>query len=137
MPPDGHETGETGEMEVVKIEELHGHIRAARKESSMTQRELGKRVGVTPQAIGQWEKPVRGGGVLPPLRRIKQIEDILRVDFGKIELMGEDHQQINMNFLKSGGVTDTLLERRVKLIEAILHADETTLALVERIVAHR
>ncbi len=122
---------------MVKIEELNRYILAARKESRMTQRELGKRIGVTPQAIGQWEKSVRDGGVLPPLRRIKQMEDILRVDFGEIELPGDNPQHINMNFFKSGGVTDTLLERRVKLIEAILHADETTLELVERIVTHR
>ena len=122
---------------MVKIEELHRFILAARKKARMTQRELGKRIGVTPQAIGQWEKSVRDGGVLPPLRRIKQMEEVLCVDFGEIELPGDNPQHINMKFLKAGGVTDTLLERRVKLIEAILHADETTLELVERIVTHR
>ena len=122
---------------MVKIEELHGYILAARKKARMTQRELGKRIGVTPQAIGQWEKSVRDSGVLPPLRRIKQMEEVLRVDFGEIELPGDNPQHINMNFLKAGGVTDTLLERRVKLIEAILHADEMTLELIERVVSPR
>ena len=118
---------------MIKHGDLYRYILSARKEARMTQRELGGRIGVTPQAIGQWEKAVADGGILPPLRRIKQIEDVLHVNFGEIELP-DDQQHINMAFIKAPTNYDDLLERRIVLIEKVLHADSATLRLLETII---
>ena len=118
----------------MKIEEVYLYIKSARTEKEMTQRELGKRIGVTPQSIGQWEKSVEDGGILPPLRRIKQIQDVLEVDFGEIEVGdGRGTMSLDTSFIKPK-INNNIIERRFKVIEKIIHSDEKTIELIERVL---
>jgi transcriptional regulator with XRE-family HTH domain len=108
----------------MKLEDLGEHLLKFRKSLGMTQRELAKRLGVTPQAVGQWES----GGMDVPIKRIPQLEDILGI---KIELEDINQKPFNTDFIKSG---PTHFERRVSIIEQVINTDEETLTLLERIL---
>ena len=108
----------------MKQEDLGEHLCKFRKSKRMTQRELAKKLGVTPQAVGQWEKGTHN----VPLKRIKPLEDILGI---KIELEDINQKPFNTDFIKSG---PTHFERRVSIIEQVINTDEETLTLLERIL---
>ncbi len=114
-----------------RFEELWKHIHAARKGAGMTQRELASRIGVSPQAVGQWEKAPSNGGILPGLKRVSQLEAALKVNFGDIELPSEARHRSSVPHVSAPH--DDNLERRVELIEIILHANERLLTLLEAI----
>ena len=105
----------------MKQEDLGEHLCKFRKSKRMTQRELAKKLGVTPQAVGQWEKGTHN----VPLKRIKPLEDSLGI---KIEI---EDTTFNTDFIKSG---PTHFERRVSIIEQVINTDEETLTLLERIL---
>lgn len=128
-----HDDRNAGELQVTKQEELYSHLKAGRNERGVTQRELGEKLGVTPQAIGQWEKPVSDGGVVIPIPRIKEIEDVLGLDFGEIELVGSN-QRLNTNFIKSKPEHKTHFERRIAIIEKVVDVSEETLSVLEALL---
>ena len=105
----------------MKQEDLGEHLCKFRKSKRMTQRELAKKLGVTPQAVGQWEKGTHN----VPLKRIKPLEDILGI---KIEI---EDITFNTDFIKS---CPTHFERRVSIIEQVINTDEETLTLLERVL---
>jgi transcriptional regulator with XRE-family HTH domain len=121
----------------MRYTEIYKTIRDARERMKLTKRELASRIGVSPQAIALWEKPITAGGVLPSLKRIPQLERALSVDFGDIELPNDDGHIRNAPHLAQTPSTghDPLLERRVALIETVLHADQQLLTLLEAIAA--
>lgn len=113
---------------------LYIWISRTRKLKGMTQRELAKRIGVTPQAVGLWEKSPHRGGTEPRRVRLTQIENVFNEKY-----LGRDHRDPqrpeDMQYLMLRDQhTDDLLERRLLLIEDILHADEIILAAVESVI---
>jgi len=113
----------------MKLEDLGKNLLTFRKSKRMTQRELSKRLGISPQAVGQWEK----GTANVPLKRIKPLEDVLGIKFPDIDIDDGDINQkpFNTEFIKSG---PTHFERRVSIIEQVITTDEETLTLLERIL---
>jgi len=118
---------------------LYKWISRTRKTKGMTQRELAKRVGVTPQAVGLWEKPPHRGGTEPRRSRLTQIEDILGARYHEYsgdlrhtsgEIDKETEYRVTLKHR-----TGDLLERRLMLIEDILHADEIVITTLESLIA--
>jgi len=114
--------------------ELHLWISRSRKMEGMTQRELAKRIGVTPQAVGLWEKPPHRGGTEPRRARLTQIENVLGVKYSDNPADSSKSAE-DLHYLNAiNGRTDDLLERRLLLIEDILHADEVVLTMLESLI---
>jgi len=114
--------------------ELHLWISRSRKIKGMTQRELAKRIGVTPQAVGLWEKPPHRGGTEPRRARLTQIEEILGAKYSD-NGVDDGSSAEDLRYIKAlGNRTDDLLERRLLLIEDILHADVVVLTMLEALI---
>ena len=117
---------------------LYKWISRIRKVEGMTQRELAKRIGVTPQAVGLWEKAPHRGGTEPRRARLTQIEDILGAKYHEYSgdlrhTSGDNDKETGyLNILKNR--TGDLLERRLMLIEDILHADDEVITMVEALI---
>ena len=114
---------------------LYKWISRIRKVEGMTQRELAKRIGVTPQAVGLWEKSPHRGGTEPRRTRLTKIENILGAKYPddmRHTSSDNDKETEYLNKLKHR--TGDLLERRLMLIEDILHADEIVIATLESLI---
>ena len=117
---------------------LYKWISRIRKIEGMTQRELAKRIGVTPQAVGLWEKAPHRGGTEPRRARLTQIEDILGAKYheysGDLRHTSGDNDKETECRVTLKHRTGDLLERRLMLIEDILHADEIVIATLESLI---
>jgi len=117
---------------------LYKWISRIRKVEGMTQRELAKRIGVTPQAVGLWEKAPHRGGTEPRRARLTQIEDILGAKYheysGDLRHTSGDNDKETEYRVTLKHRTGDLLERRLMLIEDILHADEIVIATLESLI---
>jgi len=117
---------------------LYKWISRIRKIEGMTQRELAKRIGVTPQAVGLWEKAPHRGGTEPRRARLTQIEDILGAKYheysGDLRHTSGDNDKETEYRVTLKHRTGDLLERRLMLIEDILHADEIVIATLESLI---
>ena len=120
---------------------LYKWISRVRIMRGMTKRELAKRVGVTPQAVGQWETPLDQGGTEPRRSRMVSIETALGTKYPKYpedpddlrHTSGDNDKETGyLNILKNR--TGDLLERRLMLIEDILHADDEVITMVESLI---
>ena len=80
-------------------------IRECRKAAGLSQAELGRRVGVSQQAVGQWEKGVN----LPEGARLVAVAEALAVSVD--ELLG----QRDLTSARLDGI-----ERRLTLLEALV-----------------
>ena len=117
---------------------LYKWISRIRKIEGMTQRELAKRIGVTPQAVGLWEKAPHRGGTEPRRARLTQIEHILGAKYheysGDLRHTSGDNDKETEYRVTLKHRTGDLLERRLMLIEDILHADEIVIATLESLI---
>lgn len=65
-------------------------LKELRKQSNMTQEQLGEKIGVTNKTISKWEN----GNYMPPIEQLKTLSDIYQVSINEI-LSGEKLSQEN------------------------------------------
>lgn len=70
----------------MKRESIHQRIKRLREVAQLSQSDLARRLGVTPQTVQQWELPEGQGGTAPRRKRLPELADIFGIDIG--ELMG-------------------------------------------------
>lgn len=63
-------------------------LKELRKQSNMTQEQLGEKIGVTNKTISKWEN----GNYMPPIEKLKTLSDIYQVSINEI-LSGEKLSQ--------------------------------------------
>lgn len=88
-------------------------IKAARKEAGLTQKELGKKIGVTYQTIAQWENDLRN----PKQETVQRISNALDCDFYWLlwgeRLSIEERQALNV--MRVFNTDDFRIEKAAKL----------------------
>lgn len=69
-------------------------IKLARKEAGLTQKELGKRLGITYQTVAQWENDLRN----PKYDTLKRIADALNIHIFDLIGIGEELDSYDVQF---------------------------------------
>lgn len=108
-------------------------IKQLRERKDMSQSELARLVGVSPQSVQQWERP---GGTAPKRSRLAKVAEVLGVTVGDIiseddghgRPMRDDVREL-VDTLIALGVADKLSMRDVSLIsgmiDRLISSDET------------
>ena len=96
----------------MSLERFRERLAEARNEKGMTQGELAKKIGVTPQAVSKWER----GGSYPDIEMLDAIATILDCSLDYLFC----HQENRKDFWEQGN-----LRRRAEIEDAIIGDDIT------------
>lgn len=95
----------------MKTEKVGNYIRQKRKDKSLTQKELAKKLGVSDKAISKWER----GICCPDISLLKELSSILGISVNEL-LSGEDIKKLepeqSEDILLSSVKQYTLIEKR-------------------------
>lgn len=95
-------------------------LKELRKENSMTQEQLGERIGVTNKTVSRWET----GNYMPPIESLKLLSDIYRISINEI-LSGE-----RLNDVKFKEAAEENLASTLESIEAREERFENSMLLI-------